>query len=178
MVLQFAHNILWILSGKPLPIWFSTHPFFCPIHQKGRSENMRTSEIEAPRTAGPLAPLSHASARATTVILIAFAAVYVVWGSTYLAIRIGIESFPPLILAGLRHFIVTFPLSRPPVENRHPTDRSQLAHRHGHRFSIALRWQRGRQLGRADRAIGRHSALGGHRIALARDRGLAPPGGS
>ncbi|PYU74787.1 MAG: drug/metabolite exporter YedA, partial [Acidobacteria bacterium] len=36
----------------------------------------------------------------------AFAAVYVVWGSTYLAIRIGIESFPPLILAGLRHIIV------------------------------------------------------------------------
>jgi len=36
----------------------------------------------------------------------AFAAVYVVWGSTYLAIRIGIESLPPLILAGLRHLIV------------------------------------------------------------------------
>jgi drug/metabolite transporter (DMT)-like permease len=36
----------------------------------------------------------------------AFAAVYVVWGSTYLAIRIGIESFPPLILAGLRHITV------------------------------------------------------------------------
>ncbi len=67
---------------------------------------MPTSEIEAPRTTGPLAPLSHASARATTLILIAFGAVYVVWGSTYLAIRIGIESFPPLILAGLRHFIV------------------------------------------------------------------------
>ncbi|PYU79433.1 MAG: EamA family transporter, partial [Acidobacteria bacterium] len=39
-------------------------------------------------------------------MLMAFAAVYVVWGSTYLAIRIGIESFPPLILAGLRHLIV------------------------------------------------------------------------
>jgi drug/metabolite transporter (DMT)-like permease len=42
-------------------------------------------------------------ARMTTLVLLAFAAVYVVWGSTYLAIRIGIESFPPLILAGLRH---------------------------------------------------------------------------
>jgi drug/metabolite transporter (DMT)-like permease len=40
----------------------------------------------------------------TTLLLVAFAAVYIVWGSTYLAIRIGIESFPPLILAGLRHF--------------------------------------------------------------------------
>jgi drug/metabolite transporter (DMT)-like permease len=40
------------------------------------------------------------------LVLAAFAAVYVVWGSTYLAIRIGIESFPPLILAGLRHITV------------------------------------------------------------------------
>ncbi len=45
----------------------------------------------------------------------AFAAVYLVWGSTYLAIRVGIESFPPLILAGLRHFsvgLLLYPLSR------------------------------------------------------------------
>jgi drug/metabolite transporter (DMT)-like permease len=42
----------------------------------------------------------------TTLLLLAFAAVYVVWGSTYLAIRIGIESFPPLILAGFRHITV------------------------------------------------------------------------
>jgi len=47
-----------------------------------------------------------ASARVTTLVLTAFAAVYLVWGSTYLAIRIGIESFPPLILAGLRHLLV------------------------------------------------------------------------
>jgi len=33
--------------------------------------------------------------RATTLVLGRFAAVYVVWGSTYLAIRIGIESFSP-----------------------------------------------------------------------------------
>lgn len=50
--------------------------------------------------------LPHTPARMTTLVLVAFAAVYVVWGSTYLAIRIGIESFPPLILAGLRHIIV------------------------------------------------------------------------
>src|SRR5207245_1483529 len=40
------------------------------------------------------------------LVLVAFAAVYLVWGSTYLAIRVGIESFPPLILAGLRHLTV------------------------------------------------------------------------
>src|SRR5258708_36652009 len=49
---------------------------------------------------------THSPARMTTMVLAAFAAVYVVWGSTYLAIRIGIESFPPLLLAGLRHTTV------------------------------------------------------------------------
>ena len=32
----------------------------------------------------------------------AFAAVYVIWGSTYLAIAIGLESIPPLMLMGVR----------------------------------------------------------------------------
>lgn len=45
-------------------------------------------------------------ARVTPLVLAAFVAVYLVWGSTYLAIRIGVESFPPLMLAGLRHFTV------------------------------------------------------------------------
>jgi drug/metabolite transporter (DMT)-like permease len=52
------------------------------------------------------APLLHTPAGTTTLLLVAFGAVYVVWGSTYLAIRIGIESFPPLVLAGLRHLTV------------------------------------------------------------------------
>lgn len=36
----------------------------------------------------------------------AFAAVYLLWGSTYLAIRVGVETVPPLLLAGLRHLTV------------------------------------------------------------------------
>ena len=51
----------------------------------------------------------------STRLLIAFALVYVVWGSTYLGIRIGIESFPPLLLAGTRHLItglILYPLLR------------------------------------------------------------------
>lgn len=32
----------------------------------------------------------------------AFAAIYLIWGSTYLAIRIGLESVPPFLLAGFR----------------------------------------------------------------------------
>ncbi|HYL83606.1 MAG TPA: EamA family transporter [Candidatus Angelobacter sp.] len=60
-------------------------------------------------------PLPHPSARATTLVLVAFAAVYLVWGSTYLAIRIGLESFPPFVLAGLRHLtagLILYPFFR------------------------------------------------------------------
>jgi drug/metabolite transporter (DMT)-like permease len=35
----------------------------------------------------------------------AFAAIYFVWGSTYLAIRIAIGSMPPFLMAGTRHLI-------------------------------------------------------------------------
>lgn len=43
----------------------------------------------------------HAASRSQ--MLLAFAAVYVLWGSTYLAIRIGVETIPPFLLAGVRH---------------------------------------------------------------------------
>jgi drug/metabolite transporter (DMT)-like permease len=49
------------------------------------------------------APLTTPPAQNTLLLYSAFAAVYVIWGSTYLAIRIGVESFPPLLLAGWRH---------------------------------------------------------------------------
>jgi drug/metabolite transporter (DMT)-like permease len=36
---------------------------------------------------------------------IAFACIYVIWGSTYLGIRIAIETMPPLLMAGIRFLI-------------------------------------------------------------------------
>jgi len=38
-------------------------------------------------------------------ILIAFAAVYIIWGSTYLAILFAIRSIPPFLMAGARFFL-------------------------------------------------------------------------
>ena len=38
-------------------------------------------------------------------IIAAFAAVYVIWGSTYLFIRIAVETMPPLLMAGVRFLI-------------------------------------------------------------------------
>src|SRR5262249_19678334 len=35
-------------------------------------------------------------------ILLAFSVIYLVWGSTYLAIRIGVLEMPPFLMAGMR----------------------------------------------------------------------------
>ena len=42
---------------------------------------------------------------ATWKILLAFAIIYFVWGSTFLAIRVGVREVPPLILASMRFFV-------------------------------------------------------------------------
>src|SRR5579862_2114414 len=48
-------------------------------------------------------PLSTSQSRAQ--IILALFAVYIVWGSTYLAIRIGVQGLPPFFLAGTRFII-------------------------------------------------------------------------
>jgi len=48
-------------------------------------------------------------------IAISFAMVYIFWGSTYLAVRFGVETVPPLILVGARQLLaglVLYPLAR------------------------------------------------------------------
>jgi drug/metabolite transporter (DMT)-like permease len=43
--------------------------------------------------------------RATWKTLLAFGIIYFVWGSTFLAIRMGVREVPPLILAAMRFFV-------------------------------------------------------------------------
>ena len=74
-----------------------------------------TTPIATSKATGTRVPSPHASSGATPLVLAAFAAVYLLWGSTYLAIRIGVESVPPLMLAGLRHItagILLYPVLR------------------------------------------------------------------
>lgn len=42
---------------------------------------------------------------ARTPILFSLFALYVIWGSTYLAIRVGVDSWPPLMMAGVRYLL-------------------------------------------------------------------------
>jgi drug/metabolite transporter (DMT)-like permease len=47
--------------------------------------------------------LANSNQRRNAVIMIAaFAAVYIIWGSTYLAIKYAIDTIPPLLMAGVR----------------------------------------------------------------------------
>src|ERR1700693_4105588 len=55
---------------------------------------------------GPLPPIKSARAETARWLPVAFAAVYILWGSTYIGIRIAIESFPPLAMAAIRHSLV------------------------------------------------------------------------
>jgi drug/metabolite transporter (DMT)-like permease len=45
-----------------------------------------------------------------TKVVASFAAIYLIWGSTYLAIRIGIETVPPFLMAGFRFLGAGVPL--------------------------------------------------------------------
>ena len=64
--------------------------------------------------------------RKTVILLAAFAAVYIFWGSTYLAIKYAIETLPPFLMAGTRFVIagaILFFIARffsKDYENRNP----------------------------------------------------------
>jgi len=52
--------------------------------------------------------------RGTLVAWVCLLIVYVVWGSTYLAIRVGVETMPPLLMAAARNLVaglILFPLA-------------------------------------------------------------------
>src|ERR1700691_1398587 len=49
--------------------------------------------------------LESAARPASWKILLAFGIIYFVWGSTFLAIRVGVHEVPPFLLAGMRFFV-------------------------------------------------------------------------
>ena len=69
--------------------------------------------MAAPEAHARAAPAHHEPSRAKLIVM--FAAVYILWGSTYLAIRFAIATLPPLFMAGSRHLIaglILYPLAR------------------------------------------------------------------
>src|SRR5215471_21430946 len=64
-----------------------------PISANAQLEN----DVVAAKEANPV--------RERIGILLSLLALYIVWGSTYLGMRIALEGFPPFLLAGLRFLI-------------------------------------------------------------------------
>jgi drug/metabolite transporter (DMT)-like permease len=83
MILDQAAQIMaQIRSGKMINI--GGRPVIVPMPRKPSSQRDRGLAIK---------------------LALAFVAIYVIWGSTYLAIRYAVETIPPLVAAGIRHSI-------------------------------------------------------------------------
>jgi drug/metabolite transporter (DMT)-like permease len=65
---------------------------------------VNTIEAE-PEVTAPVVDRSEHRVPPLWLVLSAFAAVYVIWGSTYLGIHIAIQSIPPLLMAGCRSLL-------------------------------------------------------------------------
>ena len=63
---------------------------------------MGTAALGCPHVVKIVIEIESHSRPATWKILLAFAIIYFVWGSTYLAIRVGVREMPPFLMAGLR----------------------------------------------------------------------------
>src|SRR5579871_4274603 len=74
----------------------------------GRMINLGGRPVIVPKTIVPktkTAPVSRNDRGEGLKLALAFAAIYLVWGSTYLAIRYAVETIPPLVTAGIRHSV-------------------------------------------------------------------------
>ncbi len=70
--------------------------------RSGRMINIGGRPVIVPKPGKP----ANAHDRTHAIQLaLAFVAIYVIWGSTYLAIRYAVETIPPLVTAGIRHSI-------------------------------------------------------------------------
>ncbi len=57
--------------------------------------------VPAPAAPSPSAP----TPASRTALIAAFTAIYLIWGSTYLGIRVALESMPPFLMAGTRFLL-------------------------------------------------------------------------
>jgi drug/metabolite transporter (DMT)-like permease len=67
-----------------------------PIEIGGRSRHLPRTRVSNSTRVSTKTP-------STAGLVAGFAAVYLIWGSTYLGIRYAVESIPPLLMMGIRH---------------------------------------------------------------------------
>jgi drug/metabolite transporter (DMT)-like permease len=73
-----------------------------PVHILALLRNQKDVEIGRASLARKL---QHFGSSSHVQIALGFAAIYLIWGSTYLAIRYAVETIPPLFMMGARHLV-------------------------------------------------------------------------
>ena len=82
---------------------FSTEPAqIMALIRSGKMVNIGGRPVIVPRPTPSRATFPRGD---SIKFALAFAAIYLVWGSTYLAIRYAVETIPPLVTAGVRHTV-------------------------------------------------------------------------
>ncbi|MBL9212955.1 MAG: EamA family transporter [Opitutaceae bacterium] len=79
-----------------------------PLRERPESVAPTTSPAAPPpRPAAvlPVPPSPAASPPTRLALVVAFTAIYLIWGSTYLGIRVTLESMPPFLMAGVRFLL-------------------------------------------------------------------------
>lgn len=71
-------------------------PAIRPTDDRPQRHILRTEQAATPGLSAPKRPVTVGAA---------LVAVYLVWGSTYLALRFGLEGFPPFLLNGIRFLV-------------------------------------------------------------------------
>ena len=85
-----------------------------PEAQRETDPTRRTPDRSAEKKTGPVR-------RASLAAWVSLLIVWVVWGSTYLSIRVGVETMPPLLMAAARNLVaglIMFPLALSPARLR------------------------------------------------------------
>jgi drug/metabolite transporter (DMT)-like permease len=67
---------------------------------------MTTGTTSVAARLSPVKTVARPTPANSTLLYLAYAAVYLIWGSTFFAIRIAIESVPPILVPALRHLSV------------------------------------------------------------------------
>jgi drug/metabolite transporter (DMT)-like permease len=92
------------IGGRPVSVSTKTAEAQTAEAKIAEGKNARLKIAQATIVPQPLQPATRSRAEAIKMAL-AFVAIYLVWGSTYLAIRYAVETIPPLVTAGVRHTI-------------------------------------------------------------------------
>ena len=117
---------------------------------------MANTTVIGPAAGAPSKPLD-------IRVLLAFFAIYVLWGTSFLAIRIAVEEVPPLFAAGTRFFIagvVLYGFMR--IRGTAWANRIPMAQSRHHRTAHVRRRVRSAILGRKIRAIRHRIGAGSH----------------